>query len=792
MPDRMKKLLLLALLNITLSGYSQKLIVKRADKEYNQLHFAAAAELYEEAVMSGAGNDAIYLKVADCYYKIKDTRNAEKYYTKAADSKKSEVDWYQYIQCQLQNGKAEEALIRAQQFSSTSTRIANIVTTPVSKILADTLVNDVHFLEFNTPYSDFSPVPYKQGLVFVSSRHRGNLHKNVFGWNNTPFLNHYYVDTTGLSKYLHDHNFIREDHVTYDDPNLYAYGERLHTDETRFTSNDTRTAGYYSTYFRKRTDTLYFGKEVEPFNTFNTKLHEGPLTFNMVQDVVIFTRNNLQEKSTSGTTNLSLYLAKWIGDSWSNPTPLPFNNINYSVAHPAFNEDMTYLYFASDMPGGLGGTDLYRVSYDGNTWGTPENLGESINTNGNEQFPFVSNEILYFASDGHGGLGGLDVFAANLKNTSQLKNMGYPINTNKDDFGLIVNPEGKAGFFSSNRHRTGLDDDIFSFTRTRAISFTSPIKVLVVDRISEKPIPNASVSPTGNLKACVTDENGFCVYDVEPGSYTFTGNKEKYLQGKTSFELKEEQTEATVKVYLTEFGNSLFCRVEDRVSELPLQNVKITVTDKKTGKVFITENTSLQGEIRKRLENTKIGDVLNYAFRFELAGYLTKTADFKYTVNKPGEIPVHELLDIKMDKLDLGMDIGKIIHINPIYFDLGKAIIRKDASAELDKIVQVMKDNPNMIIELGSHTDCRSSAQSNLVLSDKRAKSSAQYIISKGINKDRISGKGFGEAKLINDCGCEGNVKSTCSEAEHQLNRRTEFLIVKYQIASAALGNNPL
>ncbi|MCW5912573.1 MAG: OmpA family protein [Cyclobacteriaceae bacterium] len=779
MNSLMKHVLLIVLLGLSTTGYSQ-LILKRADKEYKQLHFAAAAELYEEAVMSGAGNDAVYLKAADCYYKIKDPRNAEKYYTKAADSRKSETDWFQYIQCLLQNGKTEEALSRAQQFSSVSTRIANIASVSLAKILADTLVNDVHFLEFNTPFSDFSPVAYRQGLVFVSSRHRGNLHKNVFGWNNTPFLNHYYVDTTGLSKYLHEHDFKREDHVTYDDPNLYAYGERLHTDETRMTSNDTRTAGYFSTYFRKRADTLYFGKEVEPFNPFKSRYHDGPLAFNSTQDLVVFTRNNFSKKSNEGVTNLHLFLSRWSGHAWSNPTPLPFNNANYSVAHPAFNEDMTYLYFASDMPGGAGGTDLYRVAYNNGQWGEPENLGESINTNGNELFPFVNNDILYFASDGHGGLGGLDIFAANLKNPTQLKNIGYPINTNKDDFGLIVNSKGTEGFFSSNRHRTGLDDDIYSFSRTKPVSFTAPIKVLVVDRISEKPIAGASVNAGENLQPCITDENGFCIYEAEPGSYTFTGTKEKYLEGKSSIELSEDLPETTVKVYLTEFGNNLYCRVEDRVTELPLQNVKITVRDKKTGRVFITETTSLQGEMRKALENTKIGDVLNYTFRFERAGYLTKTADFRYTVSKPGEIPVHELMDIKMDKIDLGMDIGKVIHINPIYFDLGKATIRKDATVELDKIVQVMNDNPNMIIELGSHTDCRSSAQYNLSLSDKRAKASAQYIISKGIDKSRISGKGYGESKLVNDCACEGAVKSNCSEEDHQANRRTEFLIVKY------------
>jgi outer membrane protein OmpA-like peptidoglycan-associated protein/tetratricopeptide (TPR) repeat protein len=778
----MKNLLILIFLSLATATFSQPLILKRADKEYARLHFASAAALYEEAVMSNLGNENLYLKIADCYYKIKDTRNSEKYYAKVADSKKSETDLYQHLQSLLQNGKTDEALARAQQLSSTSKRIANIASTSVSKMLADTLVNNIHFLEFNTPFSDFSPMAYKKGLVFVSSRHRGNLHKNVFGWNNTPFLNLYYVDTTGLSKYLHEHNFKKEDHVTYDEPNQYAYGERLHTDETQATGNDTKTVGYYSTYFRKRTDTVYFGRTAAPF-AFNTKYHEGPVAFNTAQNEIIFTRNNYtngsRKQSNAGITNLNLYQAKQSGEQWNNPNPLPVNSENYSVGHPAFDKDMT-LYFASDMPGGMGGTDLYRVAYTNGGWGKPENLGESINTNGNEQFPFISNDILYFASDGHGGLGGLDMFAANLKNTAQLKNMGYPINTNKDDFGLIMNEAGLEGFVSSNRHRTGLDDDIYSFTRTKPISFTTPIKVLVVDRLTEKPLAMASVTPTGSLTPCVTDENGFCTYEAEPGNYVFTGAKEKYLDGKTSVDLTEGQPESIVKVYLTEFGNSLYCLVTDRASELPLQDVKITIVDKKTGATFITDNTSAQGDIRSRLENTKVGDVLNYSFRFEHPGYLTKVIDFKYTINKPGEIPVHELLDIKMDKIDLGMDIGKIIHINPIYFDLNKSNIRKDAALELEKIIQVMKDNPNMIIELGSHTDCRSSAQYNLSLSDRRAKASAQYIVSKGISKDRIFGKGYGEVKLINDCNCEGAVKSTCSEEQHQLNRRTEFLIVKY------------
>jgi outer membrane protein OmpA-like peptidoglycan-associated protein len=374
----------------------------------------------------------------------------------------------------------------------------------------------------------------------------------------------------------------------------------------------------------------------------------------------------------------------------------------------------------------------------------------------------------------------LDVIAASLKNLAQQKNMGYPINTNKDDFGLIVNESGKEGFVSSNRNRMGLDDDIYYFTRTKPVSFTNPIRVLVVDRATQKPIPMASVVPNNSLAPCTTDAEGFCTFDAEPNNtYSFVGKKEKYLDGNASIDLKEDQADALVRIYLDEFGNSLYCLVKERGTGLPLSKVNVTIIDKKTGEKFFEDATSIAGELRKRLANTKVNDVLSYNFRFEHPGYLTKTADFNYTIQKPGEIPVHELMDINLDKIEVGMDIGKIIHINPIYFDLNKFNIRPDASKELEKIVQVMKDNPTMVIELGSHTDCRSTAQYNMALSDKRAKASAQYVISKGIDQSRIYGKGFGEAKLVNGCACEGAVKPNCSEADHQLNRRTEFVIVK-------------
>jgi outer membrane protein OmpA-like peptidoglycan-associated protein len=189
--------------------------------------------------------------------------------------------------------------------------------------------------------------------------------------------------------------------------------------------------------------------------------------------------------------------------------------------------------------------------------------------------------------------------------------------------------------------------------------------------------------------------------------------------------------------------------------------------------------TTKTGDIEKELLDKKVNDQLSYTIRLEKPGYLSKVVTFNYTILQMGRINVHETLDLTMDKIDIGLDLTSIIDINPIYFDLGKYTIRADAAIELNKIVKVMNENPAMEIELGSHTDCRGSIASNEKLSDNRAKASANYIKERITNPERINGKGYGEAQLKVDCPCEGTVKSTCSEDEHQKNRRTEFVIIK-------------
>jgi outer membrane protein OmpA-like peptidoglycan-associated protein len=219
--------------------------------------------------------------------------------------------------------------------------------------------------------------------------------------------------------------------------------------------------------------------------------------------------------------------------------------------------------------------------------------------------------------------------------------------------------------------------------------------------------------------------------------------------------------------------------VSDVKTNAPLEGVKMTLKELPSKETFDTYTTTAIGDYRKALKGKKIGDKISYEITLEKEKYLTKTLTFIYDIKKPGDINLNETMDMKMGKVEVGMDLAKMIEIKPIYFDLGKFAIRKDAALELDKVVAVMKEYPNMYIELGAHTDCRGVAKQNLVLSDKRAKASAAYIVKKGIDKTRIVGKGYGESKLLNGCKCEGKVQSTCSEEEHAKNRRTEFIITK-------------
>jgi outer membrane protein OmpA-like peptidoglycan-associated protein len=444
------------------------------------------------------------------------------------------------------------------------------------------------------------------------------------------------------------------------------------------------------------------------------------------------------------------------------------------------------------MPGGFGGADLYKavLNSDGSI-GKPINLGKDVNTEGQEMFPWISPDgQLFFSSNGHIGLGGLDIFVMSIENDDKsfgnLTNVGTPINSQNDDFALTFNSDGKSGYFSSNRSGGKGNDDIYSFQLTRPFVFKMLLVGTVFDQNTKQILAGSTVylkDANGTvITSVVADANGNYNFEVLPNQdYTILAQNKDYTENKTSVKTSP-QAGSTIKadVELTKTPQiGLIGVIKDNKSGQLLDGVTIKIKDKKTGETIFEGTTTQKGDFMKELTKNKVNDFLNYDVTLSKQGYLTKTIEYTHKIDKPGLINMNEKLDVSLGKVEIGIDLSTLIDIKPIYFDLGKYAIRKDASVELDKIVKVMNEYPTMEIELGSHTDCRSSIASNLKLSDNRAKASAEYIKKRISNPQRIIGKGYGESKLKIDCPCEGAVKSNCSEEEHQKNRRTEFIILK-------------
>lgn len=533
------------------------------------------------------------------------------------------------------------------------------------------------------------------------------------------------------------------------------------------------------------------GKEAKPqqfHKKINKKYHEGPAAFALNGKMMVFTRNNYKGKDENGVRKLQMFICTLDEEGkWSEEVDFPYNSNDYSVGHPAITPDGKTIYFASDMPGSFGGTDLYKVTrIDDTTWSDPVNLGAKINTEGNEMFPTLHQEgYLIFASNGHPSLGGLDNFIVKIQDGDQFSkvlNMGVPLNSSYDDFAAVLASDFKSGYFSSNRTGGKGSDDIYSYKLLKPFKFGKTIKGTALNPEGDKleEVMVYLMDKDSNIVAeAKTSADGAYSFEVEnEGDFYLKGTKSDYFDGSNAFKVGNED-EVIADVVLEKDPNmSLVCLITEKGNLNPITGVKITLTNNFEGseEVIITDST---GSFMRRLLDKKLNDRISYNIKIEKEGYLTKVSTYNTALDHEGEYLVHKVIDLTLDKIEVGTDLAKIIDIQPIYFDLGKHNIRPDAAAELDKMVTVMNDNPEMVVELGSHSDCRGSKSSNQRLSDRRAKASAAYIKQRISNPDRIYGKGYGESKPVNHCECEGSRVVPCSEEEHQANRRTEFTIVK-------------
>ncbi|MAU30426.1 MAG: cell envelope biogenesis protein OmpA [Flavobacteriaceae bacterium] len=625
----MKKIILLFIIvGINYSTiYAQINKTKKADRLYERLEFVKAAEEYLSLIKENPGDYYITKRLAECYYNIFDTKNAEKWYKNIVDKEDSDVI-YKYAQMLKANGKYAESNLWMNKFSEKKpydSRAIAFKNTPnyIDKIIDKGKKFNIQNLSINSEFSDFGSTIYNNELYFVSAR---NEDRKSYGWNNEPFLDIY-------SSFINDKGSFLE-------PLLYE--------------------------------------------DFSSKFHEGIIAFSKDGNTAYFTRESYFEKefqkneiNKTKYSQLYIFKATRLNDKWISFEALPFNDSNYSNKNPVLDEKGEYLYFSSNMPGGYGLYDIYRVKInDDGTFSEPENLGQKINTEGQEAFPSLENNFLYFSSDGHLGLGGLDVFySKNIDNKwSNVRNVGIPVNSAADDFSFVI--KGETGYVSSNRSGGIGNDDIYALKKLKPICDIL-FEIEVVDAVSKKPIDLALTS--------VSDETGI----INNSKSTNSNGKAEYI-----FECEDE--------------------------------FKLVIA--------------------KEDYDSKIVDV--------------------------------KLLDVDPPTLVVALDpiekliIDDTIELNPIYFDFDKFNITNKAAFELDKLVEILKKYPQMVVKAESHTDSRGNAEYNRSLSEKRAKSTVQYVISKGIDENRISGVGMGEDDPEIDCS------AGCSKDDHAKNRRSEFIII--------------
>ncbi len=520
---------------------------------------------------------------------------------------------------------------------------------------------------------------------------------------------------------------------------------------------------------------------LEKFNMF----YESDITFMPDGKTIFFTLNNYIDdkyaddfkKSSKKNHILNIFRAT-IDDAGiaTNITPVPINSSEYSVHNPRVSPDGKELYYVSDSDQGFGEDDIYKIKLhaDG-TYGVPENLGPKINTKGREIFPFLSsNNVFYFSSDGHGGKGYLDIFSSNYTSGTydEVKNVGGKINSEYDDFAFIISPEKGIGYFSSARKGQG-GADIFGF-KIKSVECNQLVAGVLKNKIDNTIISGATVqllSDGKEMQTVQTDENGIYAFEVDcEKSYLIKVQKDVFTNAEKDFitsNVNDFQESHDLFIEPLDCKQSITGTVLSEETLIPLLNVELALYHKNT----LLERTYSQigGFFQFEIEvecNT------NYEVKAEAINYLPTFIDIK-TDDLTNGI-VNAKINMKEFQDFITVRNVKMIQTDPIHFDLNDFSIRRDAAIELNKVVEMMKNHPKIKIEVGSHTDSRAPDAYNIRLSEDRANSTMAYIISKGIDPSRISGKGYGETQLVNKC--TNGVK--CSESEHQANRRTEFVVI--------------
>lgn len=629
---------------------AQRVAEKKADKEYQTKAYIDAIKIYERIAGKGYTNADMLKKLADAYYFNGKLIDANKWYQELFEGSYEDKGkepivseyYYRYAQTLKSVENYDKSSQMMQEFSrleSTDSRaqLFGLDKDYLQKIEDKKDLYDIQALGINTAFSDYGATILNNKLVFTSARNQ-DVNKSIHEWTNESF--------------------------------------------TALYSSDINTDGTFS-------EPIQLAKEI------SSKVNDATAVFTKDGNTMYFTRNNSSEKgkrrnNKDKSSLLKIYKAtKGEDGMWGQVSELPFNSDYFNTAHPSLTPDNKWLYFSSDRKGTLGQSDIFRVAiYPTGEYGSVENIGSKVNTSGRETFPFISEDnFLFFASDGHPGLGGLDMFVAKINvdgSIGQVANMGTPINSPFDDFSVYIDSKSHKGFVSSNRPGSRGGDDIYFFKEKPC---KQALEGIVYDKNTKEPLVNAMVVISDALyqktDTIMTDAKGYYLSE--------------YLDCGGKYRIKaEKQDYNTVEV------------------------------------VFVVER-------QQGIKRVDIG--------------LEKT----------------------LEPIEKNDDLFKKLKLNPIYFDFDKSNIRPDAAAELIKVVEVLKEYPTMKIDVRSHTDSRGNDAYNLKLSDRRAKSTIEWMITQGIQRSRLTGDGYGETRLLNKC----SNSVPCTIEEHQLNRRSEFIVLE-------------
>ena len=616
---------------------AQDNISKKADKQFSRLEFVKASESYKKLIDKGNASDYIVGQLAECYYNIFNTVEAEKWYATLSEDSTDPTIIFRYSQMLKANGKyklSNKWMLKFVELRPADNRSTTFMKDPnyLPKIISKGKRFNVQNLDINSEYSDFGGTLNNNKLYITSSRNTVGLfdigrwitQRISYGWNNEPYLDVYSFDVSESGSY------INEDYL---DSNI------------------------------------------------NTKYHEGLASFdangNMYLTRESFYENEYVEDPESNNITSLLGIYK-ITRGDKNVVGLNINSVEYSVKNPSISADGKTLYFSSDMPGGFGNFDIYKGDINENgDINNIENLGQKVNTEGQEMFPFIANEnTLYFSSDSQLGLGGLDVFFTKEVDGkwASARNVGIPVNSNADDFAFSINETSGEGFISSNRSGGKGSDDIYSIKRL---------------------VPICDVLLTAN--------------------------------------------------------------VMDAKTKLGIDSATTSVSDKE-GNIASSKTSSEKGIAEFMLVCNEIGKLI-----VSKEGYNSKIVDIEISNEE------FKSMDIMLDPIEK-IIVAQKVELNSIYFDFDKSNIKSEAAFELDNLVQVMIKYPELTVSIESHTDNKGPSSYNQKLSERRAKTTMQYVVSKGIDSSRLSADGKGESNPIVDC-------SNCNKEEDQLNRRSEFII---------------